>query len=49
VRQAGVAGTLLVEEAFEEPVPAYVCGSGPRVWLIAADGAVVEDLLAQLP
>jgi hypothetical protein len=46
---AGKTATLVVDEASEDQLPLYVYGSGPRVWLIVAGEATVEELLSQLP
>ena len=45
----GKTATLVIDESFEDDLPMYVYGSGPRVWLIVADEAIVEELLANLP
>jgi hypothetical protein len=45
----GKTATLIIDGSFEDELPLYVYGSGPMVWLIVADEAVVEELLSQLP
>jgi hypothetical protein len=45
----GKTATLVIDEGELDSAPVYVYGNGDTVWLIAAEEAVVEEVLRQLP